>query len=395
MHIEPIMTRRVVVPPSSESSTTPLPSGGKLTVVQGLRAIAALLVVWTHSIYSASYVDSRSWQQSYRYVLGFGACGLDIFFVISGFIVSLVAARSIAKNESSAGKFLSRRITRIFPLYWILTLAVIFLAETGRHKIFWHSVSWLPTLLLLPSFSYPAGSPILSLGWSLVFEMYFYFVLAFWMALTPRHLVRNSILTLAGMVAAGAIVGFRRPLLVIWSNPILLEFLFGCVIGLVYSRTSARPANRTVSKTGRWLAALGALGLLATLFTGYGAASYEGMILNGLSSWLRVGLWGVPSALLVAGAVLWSPAMQSWPARLLVFLGDASYSIYLCTNPARSGVEHYWRYIGRWGGDTGILLCMLACTIVGVICYLVLERPLMRFFHNWYKQIPFQMPVRR
>ena len=80
--------------------------------------------------------------------------------------------------------------------------------------------------------------------------------------------------------------------------------------------------------------------------------------------------------------------MQSRPARLLVFLGDASYSIYLCTNPARSMVEHFWRYVGRWGGDVGILLCILVCTLVGVVCYLVLERPMMRFFHNWYKPLP-------
>lgn len=352
--------------------------------------MAALLVVWTHAIYSASYF-SASWQASFRHMPGFGACGLDMFFVISGFIVSLVAARAAERNDSSARTFLSRRITRIFPLYWILTLAVIAIAESGRHPIAWDGVSWLPTLFLLPSLSYPAGAPILSLGWSLVFEMYFYFVLAFWMAWTPRHLIRNTMLTLAGMVALGAAVGFRHPLLVIWCNPMVLEFLFGCVVALAYVRAASRPESRTFHRIGAGLAALGAVGLLTTLLTGYGSANYEGMVLNGMSSWLRVGVWGLPSALLVGGAVLWSPAMRSWPARLLVFIGDASYSIYLCTKPTRSAVEHLWRYFGHWGGDVGILLCMAACTLVGILCYLLVERPLMRFFHNWYKQIPFPM----
>ncbi len=130
--------------------------------------------------------------------------------------------------------------------------------------------------------------------------------------------------------------------------------------------------------------------LLVTLFTGYGTANYEGMVLNGLSSWLRVAVWGVPSAILVLGGILWNPAMESLPGRLLVFLGDASYSIYLCTNPARSMVEHFWRYFGRWGGDVGVLLCGVVCTGVGIVCYLLVERPFMRFFHNWYKPIPFQ-----
>ena len=94
-------------------------------------------------------------------------------------------------------------------------------------------------------------------------------------------------------------------------------------------------------------------------------------------------------ALLVLGAVLWRPAMQSIPARGLVLLGDASYSIYLCTNPTRSMVEHFWRVFGYWGGDVGVVLCLVACVALGLLCYLAIERPIMRFFHNWYKQLPF------
>jgi len=108
----------------------------------------------------------------------------------------------------------------------------------------------------------------------------------------------------------------------------------------------------------------------------------------GYYCWLRVSVWGVPSALLVAGMVFWNPAMRSMPARLLVFLGDASYSIYLCTIPARSVVEHFWRIFGRFGADIGVLLGAVFCIVVGVICYLFIERPLMRVFHNWYKPIP-------
>lgn len=365
----------------------------KLASVQGLRAVAALLVVWTHSIGAAqAYQPTR--QASFFHLAGWGACGLDIFFVISGFIVSLVAARAVEKKEQSAGQFLSRRFTRIYPLYWILTAVVILEAVLGRHQMVWQSVPWLPTALLLPSLSYPMASPILSLGWSLVFEMYFYFILAAWMALAPRHLVRGTILFLAGMVTLGAAVGFRRPLLVLWANPVLLEFLFGCLVGVAYGklrgskRTSARLSR--VTSAGAWLTAIGAIVLVVTLFTGYGLANFQGMVLNGESSWLRVGVWGLPSGLLVLGAVLWSPAMQSFPARLLVFLGDASYSIYLCTIPARSFVEHFWRTIAYWGGDLGIVFCGLICTLTGVVCYLLLERPMMRYFHNWYKQIPFR-----
>jgi exopolysaccharide production protein ExoZ len=373
-------------------------SMSKIDAVQGLRAVAVLLVVWTHSIVAAGY-HSTPKQSTFFFLRSFGACGLDIFFVISGFIVSLVATRAVARGLASARTFLSRRFTRIFPLYWILTVVIILEAQLGRYPIQWHRVPWLPTLFLLPGWHYPVPPLVLSLGWSLLFEIYFYLVLATWMRVSPRHVIRNTVAFLAGMVALGAIVGIHRPLLVIWSNPVALEFLFGCVIAQVFTRIAANAAGKRVSvprptahlarAIGPWLVALGSIALAATVFTGYGNASEASSILAGLDGWLRVAAWGVPSALLVMGGVLWRPAMQSIPARLLVFIGDASYSIYLCTNPARSMVEHFWRFFGHWGGDAGVLLCLLACLAVGVLCYLAVERPLMRFFHNWYKQLPF------
>lgn len=393
---------------TSPSGSQPGLPEGKLNSVQGLRALAVLLVVWTHAIVAAGY-NSTPRQATFFHLKGFGAAGLDIFFVISGFIVSLVAARAAQHGPTSAGRFLSRRITRIYPLYWLLTLVVIAEAELGRHPLDWHRVPWIPTLFLLPPWHYPVPPLILSLGWSLLFEMYFYLVLAFWMRWTPRQLIRNSMIFFLAIVGIGQVLGLRRPLLVIWSNPVALEFVFGCLIGQFYSRLSlrqftppqsvpspplgAKPAPRAqfLPRTrflGAVLALLGGAALLATIFTGYGMASEASSIMAGLDGWLRLGLWGVPSALLVLGGLLWNPAMQTLPARLLVFLGDASYSIYLCTNPSRSLVEHYWRIFGRWGGDIGVLLCGLVCVLAGIACYLAVERPMMRFFHNWYKPVP-------
>ena len=390
---------------TSVSRTNPTPNlsqlpaqlpQGKVNSVQGLRAVAVLLVVYTHSIVAAGY-HSRPRQAGFFHLQSFGACGLDIFFVISGFIVSLVATRAAKADRNSARRFLSRRITRIFPLYWILTLVVIAEAELGAHHILWHRVPWFPSVCLLPGWHYPVPPLILSLGWSLLFEIYFYLVLAAWMRLTPSHLVRNTIIFLAAMVAVGEVVGLHRPLLVIWSNPVALEFVFGSIIGQMYVRLAARTtvassgnhaAQLTLLPGAPWLAAIGAIALAATLFTGCGPASQASAVMAGIGGWQRLGVWGVPAAVLVLGGVLWNPAMQSFPARLLIFLGDASYSIYLCTNPARSLVEHFWRYFGLWGGDIGVLLCLLVVTAIGTLCYLIIERPMMRLFRNWYKQLP-------
>lgn len=353
-----------------------------------MRAVAALLVVWSHSIDGAELFAAPR-QALFFHWRNFGPCGVDIFFVISGFVVSQVALRAASQRggAGAAKHFLSRRITRIFPLYWILTAAIIVQGSLGHHRIQLQYIHWLPTLFLLPSVHYPAEAPLLALGWTLGFELYFYCILAAALVIAPRFLVRSTVLFLTAAVVGGAIVGIRKPILVIVLNPMIIEFVMGCIIGLLFGRF--RSGMATQRKIGAALAALGTASLAATIFTGYGGASDAFRILAGSDCWLRVGVWGVPSALLVGGMTVSNPAMLSFPSRVLVFLGDASYSIYLCTVPSRSVVDYYWHYFGKFGADWGVFLGAMFCTVAGVICYLAVERPLMRFFHNWYKPLPF------
>jgi exopolysaccharide production protein ExoZ len=362
----------------------------RLLSLQALRAVAALLVLWSHSIDGAESF-SLPHQSHFFHWEHFGTSGVDIFFVISGFIVSLVASRAAVQERVSRKRaslqFLVRRITRIFPLYWILTVALVLEGALGRNATDWRHAAWLPTLFLLPSAHFPAGAPLLALGWTLMFEMYFYVVLTWALFLAPRFLVRNTVLFLLAAVSAGALIGIRRPWLVILMNPMLLEFVFGCLLGLVFART--RHIGSALRRPGAALAAIGGIALLSTIFLGYGSANDAFHILAGRDCWLRVSVWGVPSALLVGGMLLWNPPMLSWPARLLVFLGDASFSIYLCTMPARSVMDHFWREFSVFGPDIGVLFGAMFCTAAGVGCYLLVERPLMGAFHNWRKPLPF------
>jgi peptidoglycan/LPS O-acetylase OafA/YrhL len=373
--------------PSSENRSA---IGSRLNSVQGLRATAALLVVWAHSIDAAEF-SAVPRQAKFFHLGNFGAVGLDIFFILSGFIMVQVVRRNTnGAGFPTARRFLSRRITRIFPLYWVLTLVVVLEQQWGRYKVPWHAVNWVPTIFLLPSVPSPhdpSNAPLLWLGWSLMFEIYFYLVLTAFLLWKPRSAVRNTIAFLCAMVVVGACIGIRRPFLVLWMNPVVLEFVFGCVVGLAYGANASWLREK---KTAYALTAIGLVLLLASIFIGYGQASESSAIMTGHACWLRVGLWGIPAALMVAGIIFLNPAMLSFPARLLVFLGDASYSIYLCTIPVRSVVEHFWRWFGVLGPDTGVFLGMLFCTAVGVLCYLLLERPMMHFFHNWYKPIPFR-----
>jgi peptidoglycan/LPS O-acetylase OafA/YrhL len=270
----------------------------------------------------------------------------------------------------------------------LIPTLVLFLQHFIIHSTQPSNISWLPTLLLLPAFSFPATFPLLTLGWSLVFELYFYLVLTAFLVLTPRFVIRNTALLIGGLVTLGSIIGFRRPLLVIWMNPMTMEFVFGCLIGLLFAHP--RSSKALGRRLALGLATLGTILLAATIFSGYGMASESPSILAGQDCWLRVGLWGLPSALLITGVVFWNPAMSSMPAKLLVFLGDASYSIYLCTIPAQEVTRHAWRFFGSQRPDVGVFEAFLFCVGSGVVCYLLVERPLMRLFHNWSKPIPFR-----
>ncbi len=342
----------------------------RLPGVQALRAVAALMVVWVHTI-PAHYAVPGGAPQFYWH--DFGSCGVDIFFVISGFIVCLVAARA-----TSAGQFLRQRIIRVFPVYGVLTSVLLAGALASGQAWGNHRIWWVPTVLLLPTFSYPAHPPLLYLGWTLLFEMYFYLVLSMFLMWSHRRVVRNTMVFLCAMVLAGAVIGIKRPLLVVWMNPMILEFVFGCGIGVLYARCSGKRYVRA----GQTVAVLGAVLLTATLRAGPHAAVQLTSVFAGEGCWQRVFLWGVPAALLVGGVVSWAPPLETRAGRLLVFLGNASYSIYLFTIPALWIARYAWHMLGRPSPLGGALVDSLWAVSTGVLGNLLVERPLTVFFHS-------------
>jgi exopolysaccharide production protein ExoZ len=149
--------------------------------VQVLRATAASMVVVAHSgcvMYVPTEIDIL------------GTSGVDIFFVISGFIICQVAARP----HRGAAHFLVRRWWRIFPLYWIvLGFSVAIDNAFGTNLAPWMSGrhSTLDYILLLTT-----ENRFVPQAWSLVFELYFYASLALVLFIAPRghfYLRRNCL----------------------------------------------------------------------------------------------------------------------------------------------------------------------------------------------------------
>ncbi|HEY0308451.1 MAG TPA: acyltransferase [Acidobacteriaceae bacterium] len=330
--------------------------------VQGLRGIAAVMVVVYHSL--------GLWAlQIHTPVTGFwanGQAGVDIFFVISGFIMPLTIRRT-GHAAADSLNFLRRRIERIYPLYWIvttlkvaLTLAVPAVAVYGLGS----SYHVIASYLLLPSF-HPDGSvtPIVPPGWTLTYEMFFYLLITIGIAcgrslrwFMPAVLVPVALLTFFP-------ISHRIPI-VRTELPLVLEFLAGMVLAWGVQR---RP----------WLSKTLPNLIIAVL-------AFSGILFLNDTSLSRVVVWGIPAFLLVGAALNMETKLGKRIPALMLLIGDASYSIYLLhwfMMPVVKHLEQMHRLAAIRSEASTVVLGVATSVVAGTCCYLWVERPINRFFH--------------
>jgi len=295
----------------------------KLNSIQLLRALAAIFVVYTHSIGQMG-MFAVGWQQRIPIRTSLGTFGVDIFFVISGFIIYRSAGQLTGRKTSLS--FLWHRFRRIDPVYYVAVLLTVitWIPSFVRHQRQAPGVGQvLSWIVVLPFPGDPPGA--LSQGWSLLYEWMFYWVF-FSLILVS---VRKKAAILCVVLGALAFLGwlFRDSLSGVWlyyTDPLLLEFLMGVVIGYVFGRWSP-------GKVGALCVLLPGIVLgLVILLTGYG--DFQAVLAPPASlRYLHAIYWGSAAALIVAGCVFLekscSPAF--FRHRYILLLGDASYSIYL------------------------------------------------------------------
>ena len=205
---------------SSESDAVLFP-------VQYLRAAAALVVMFFH----VSVLTQETWGLDPRRVDHIGAAGVDLFFVISGFIMAMIVARPGAFDGK---RYWIRRIARVVPAYWAITLFVFGLAVV-LPSLFHSTTANLSHLLVSLSFlAMDNGDgttvPLLVVGWTLNYEMFFYAIVA----VTAGLFSDRRLLGASGVIVCLVLIGFlfepANPSLAFYTNPILLEFVFGIMI---------------------------------------------------------------------------------------------------------------------------------------------------------------------
>jgi len=344
----------------------------KLAWIQALRGIAVILVVLTHARYF--FLDTPAFPLADQLLLP-GAMGVDLFFVISGFIM-VYTTRRVAGTPHDALDFLLRRFARIWPLYALATFAWLTVDHRG---LGWLS-NWPPFRNLLLSLSFqPVNlenplyfSASLPLGWTLNFEMYFYLVFGLclllgrwrWPMLAAWILVTVIVIpaTKRGLTL-DVMTNFRFSLayLNLVTNPIILEFLAGVAIGWLYLQDWFALRSQAVARH---------LVFLALCLAAWAAWS-RFAIFHGPTQ------WGAVAALMVLALALASKTVELAPPGVLVWLGTISFSLYLTHTTTQLLVT---RTVQAMGGDTQswshVLLSTALAISVAAAVYHYLEQRL-------------------
>lgn len=340
----------------------------RLLTLQVTRGVAANLVVLSHLItIEAKYTGGNILPTFSLY----GIAGVDIFFVLSGFIMAAVAGRGIG-----AVQFLWRRFARIYPAYWLVSLVVL---AVSLVKPAWVNssvegpISLWRSFLLIPD----TTLPLLAVGWTLVHEVYFYLVFAVLLALripiSIGLLGWGLILLIVTTLGGDYVTSF--PLGRVCTHPLTAEFIIGAAIGVLYDHKNMRGAA--------WAGTFG-LAMLATSIVGVAPALQLVDNTRLLDAW-RVVLFGVPAALIVYWLAAWEQKAARTPARSLVALGDWSYATYLTHVLVLSALGRILYALAPSGPMSSVVLIVvgfLAVNLVGAFMFLFFERPTLAVLHR-------------
>lgn len=331
----------------------------KLAGLEACRGLAAIAVLLYHS---ARHIDRAYGVDTLRGIFQFGHAGVDLFFVISGFVISYVHQDDLGQPARLA-HYAGRRLTRILPIYWVALSVILLMGVAGGHA-FPAIGELILSALLIPS----NAEPLLGVAWTLQYEMVFYAIFAVMilnrgagLAVSALWLIWIAQTKLAGGpgMLPGSLYGIYN-----------IEFFLGMGVAWWLTRHPV-PVPRTILAAGMLLFAASAMAENAHLIDGYadsGRLAYglpAALILLGLAASERQGLLSVPG--------------------LLLGLGRSSYSLYLFQFIY---IGAAWKLCQTLGIERAIppslaFLLLAGCAIAGgsaTSCWV--EYPLMRLIRR-------------
>lgn len=351
--------------------------------IQFLRFAAALLVVFYHA---SAHVRSTGVDQGMLYAVSevVGFAGVDVFFVISGFI--MFHTTRVVTGSAHAREFLLRRLARIYSGYWPFFFLAMVIIPWARAEYFQES-RLLTSFMLWPQ---PFDLMLVGVSWTLSYELYFYLLFALLVFIGVQ--ARRWILTILLAFFAGTgiyrywVIGDYSPELInthsfayqFLSSPFLLEFFAGSLLAAIIRKGSARSG---------WLSLV--LGTGGFALAGWANIQiYHGNIEQGYYVLPRVLMFGIPSLLIVLGLVHLEHNGWVAPRRFSLAVGGASYALYLSHTlffvaTMKLGASDVLSHYSAWQVQLLYLAYVALIVVFSVSHYRIVEQPLHRVFKKW------------
>jgi exopolysaccharide production protein ExoZ len=356
--------------------------------IQALRGVAVLGVVAYHSLtFEQKYSTGDLVLPSF---FRLGQSGVDLFFVISGFVMVMVTRGRFGRNGETL-RFLWGRSTRIYPTYWFyffLAASVFLIKPEWVNAAQGHRVDLVASFLLLPS----NQLPVVMVAWSLIHELWFYVVFSLMLQLDERLLLPLLLLWGAIITSANFFVTFvdLSAAARIVLHPYSLEFIIGALAAIFF-----------FSRIGRIVSAFWALSIIILLVSVGIPLLYMFDVLENAGLLRAVFVGSLYGALLVSVMALEKGSRVSVP-KTMRFLGDISYSVYLSHVFVLSAIGRMWMLAGPMPGSVFdnffVCLVMLAAVVgSGWLGYRFIEQPAIRISHRlrtrWFESSGRYAPV--
>lgn len=341
-----------------------------LQLIQALRGIASLLVVLLHATANASEILQTNFLFDF---FTFGGAGVDIFFVLSGFIITYTCYKGLS-NANNLPAFLNRRFIRIFPTYWIiislLLLAQILLPSFYRTHYPFDFKNILSTYLLLPGHIMVNG-----VSWTLTNELFFYLLFCIAYIIPSKKWALYFAIAYSGILILLPLLGYNYKSENTWTGlitfPMNVEFFMGVVAAILIPRLGG--------KTSIPFIIFGSVAfLLSAIITNL---DYQ-VIPNGFN---RVVLFGIPSFFIITGLVKYELNKKIYIPKPFLDLGNASYSLYLLHLPL---IAATCKIIVICKINNYFLLQLLLLITICIICYAsivfykLIEKPVIAKLHS-------------
>lgn len=316
--------------------------------LQVLRAIAATSVVYFHI----------------EVMPKFGSFGVDIFFVLSGFVMAMVIA-----NGQSARNFSISRIARIVPLYWILTTCLLLLAALKPdllNSTTANLINYIKSIFFIPYFKENGSlTPMLAVGWTLNYEMFFYFCIWISIIVSRRiYLLLTFILLITSYIVLGNLID-NRVMNGFFRSTLLFEFAFGMLSFYIYERFKSIKFS--------------IIPLIITALLSYCLMAWTEVLGINID---RIYVYGLPSVVLILSLTLLENSIFSKDnivTSLLVNIGNASYATYLSHFYVVEGMRKIvflkLNLIDIYT-PIGVLVTLALSLTTGQIIYMICDKPI-------------------